>query len=60
MLTVAVSDVDAAKIVFAAEYAKMWLSKEPLDATDERQPRIMSGVRSTSEPLRPDHTERGL
>ena len=34
MLTVAVSDVDAAKIVFAAEYAKMWLSKEPLDATD--------------------------
>lgn len=34
MLTVAVSDVDAAKIVFAAEYAKMWLSKEPLDAKD--------------------------
>lgn len=34
MLTVAVSDVDAAKIVFAAEYAKMWLSKEPLGATD--------------------------
>lgn len=34
MLTVAVSDVDAAKIVFAAEYAKMWLSKEPLDSTD--------------------------
>lgn len=34
MLTVAVSDVDAAKIVFAAEYAKMWLSKEPLDATN--------------------------
>ena len=34
MLTVAVSDVDAAKIIFAAEYAKMWLSKEPLDATD--------------------------
>ena len=34
MLTVAVSDVDAAKIIFAAEYAKMWLSKEPLDSTD--------------------------
>ncbi|HEX9229128.1 MAG TPA: Flp pilus assembly protein CpaB [Arthrobacter sp.] len=34
MLTVAVSDVDAAKIIFAAEYGKMWLSKEPLDATD--------------------------
>ncbi|GAP60558.1 hypothetical protein AHiyo1_41100 [Arthrobacter sp. Hiyo1] len=34
LLTVAVSDVDAAKIVFAAEYAKIWLSKEPLDAKD--------------------------
>ena len=34
ILTVAVSDVDAAKIVFAAEYAKMWLSKEPLGAKD--------------------------
>lgn len=34
MLTVAVNDIDAAKIIFAAEYGKMWLSKEPLDATD--------------------------
>ncbi|GAA5193253.1 hypothetical protein GCM10023346_17560 [Arthrobacter gyeryongensis] len=34
LLTVAVSDVDASKIVFAAEYAKIWLSKEPLDAKD--------------------------
>lgn len=40
MLTVAVSDVDAAKIVFAAEYAKMWLSKEPSDARDSG-PRII-------------------
>ncbi|MDQ0677554.1 pilus assembly protein CpaB [Arthrobacter pascens] len=40
MLTVAVTDVDAAKIVFAAEYAKMWLSKEPIDATDSG-PRII-------------------
>lgn len=40
MLTVAVSDVDAAKIVFAAEYASMWLSKEPLDAADSG-PRII-------------------
>ncbi|TLM74707.1 Flp pilus assembly protein CpaB [Pseudarthrobacter sp. NamB4] len=40
MLTVAVNDVDAAKIVFAAEYAKMWLSKEPTDATDSG-PRII-------------------
>ena len=40
MLTVAVSDVDAAKIVFAAEYAKMWLSKEPTNAK-ENGPRII-------------------
>jgi pilus assembly protein CpaB len=40
MLTVAVNDVDAAKIVFAAEYAKMWLSKEPLDSKDSG-PRII-------------------
>jgi pilus assembly protein CpaB len=40
MLTVAVSDADAAKIVFAAEYAKMWLSKEPTNAKDSG-PRII-------------------
>lgn len=40
MLTVAVNDVDAAKIVFAAEYASIWLSREPLDAKDSG-PRIM-------------------
>ncbi|MFC9350786.1 Flp pilus assembly protein CpaB [Arthrobacter sp. NPDC057013] len=40
MLTVAVSDVDAAKIVFAAEYAKVWLSKEPTNAKDSG-PRII-------------------
>ena len=40
MLTVAVSDVDAAKIVFAAEYAKMWLSKEPTNAKDSG-PRVI-------------------
>lgn len=40
MLTVAVNDVEAAKIVFAAEYAKMWLSKEPTGATDSG-PRII-------------------
>ena len=34
LLTVAVKDTDAAKIVFAAEYASIWLSKEPLDAAD--------------------------
>lgn len=40
MLTVAVSDVDAAKIIFAAEYGKMWLSKEPTNAKDSG-PRII-------------------
>lgn len=34
LLTVAVSDTDAAKIVFAAQYASIWLSKEPLNAAD--------------------------
>lgn len=32
MLTVAVNDVDAAKIIFAAEFATIWLTREPLDA----------------------------
>lgn len=41
MLTVAVSDVDAAKIVFAAEFGKIWLSKEPLNAKDSG-PRIIT------------------
>jgi pilus assembly protein CpaB len=41
MVTVAVNDVNAGKIVFAAEYASLWLSREPLDATDSG-PRIMT------------------
>ncbi|MDQ1059597.1 pilus assembly protein CpaB [Arthrobacter globiformis] len=40
MLTVAVSDVDAAKIVFAAEFGKIWLSKEPTNAKDSG-PRVI-------------------
>jgi pilus assembly protein CpaB len=40
MLTVAVSDIDAAKIVFAAEYGKIWLSKQPPNAKDSG-PRII-------------------
>jgi pilus assembly protein CpaB len=40
MITIAVGDVDAAKVVFAAEYAKMWLSKEPTNAKDSG-PRII-------------------
>lgn len=39
MLTVAVNDVDAGKIVFASEFGRIWLSKEPLDAQDNG-PRI--------------------
>lgn len=39
MLTVAVNDVDAGKIVFASEFGRIWLSKEPVDAQDNG-PRI--------------------
>ncbi|MFF2244766.1 Flp pilus assembly protein CpaB [Arthrobacter sp. NPDC058130] len=42
LLTVAVNDVDATKIVYAAEFAKIWLSKEPLNATDSGRPGIMT------------------
>ncbi|SFT42121.1 Flp pilus assembly protein CpaB [Arthrobacter sp. ov118] len=42
LLTVAVNDVNAAKVVYAAEFAKIWLSKEPLDATDSGRPGIMT------------------
>lgn len=44
LLTVAVNDVNASKIVFAAEYASLWLSKEPLNATDSGKPAIMQGT----------------
>jgi pilus assembly protein CpaB len=40
LLTVAVNDVNASKIVFASEFATLWLSKEPLDA-QESGPGIM-------------------
>jgi pilus assembly protein CpaB len=43
MITVAVNDVNAGKIVFASElpdFASIWLSREPLDAQDSG-PRIM-------------------
>lgn len=42
LLTVAVNDVDATKIVYAAEFAKIWLSKEPLNAKDSGRPGIMT------------------
>jgi pilus assembly protein CpaB len=42
LLTVAVNDVNATKVVYAAEFAKIWLSKEPLDATDSGRPGIMT------------------
>jgi pilus assembly protein CpaB len=34
LLTVAVNDVNASKIVFASEFATLWLSKEPLNAKE--------------------------
>lgn len=41
MITVAVNDVNAGKIVFASEFGdSIWLSREPLDAEDNG-PRIM-------------------
>ncbi|WP_285249433.1 RcpC/CpaB family pilus assembly protein [Pseudarthrobacter sp. fls2-241-R2A-168] len=39
MLTVAVSDVDASKIIFTSINGSLWLTKEPLDAQDNG-PRI--------------------
>ncbi|QTG80818.1 Flp pilus assembly protein CpaB [Arthrobacter crystallopoietes] len=36
LLTVAVDDLQAQKIVFAAEFAKLWLSKEPSDAKESK------------------------
>lgn len=40
MITVAVNDINAGRIIFASEFATIWLSKEPLDAQDNG-PRIM-------------------
>ncbi|MET4133942.1 RcpC/CpaB family pilus assembly protein [Pseudarthrobacter sp. PvP090] len=45
ILTVAVNDVDATKIVYASAFtdvASIWLSKEPLDATESGKPGIMT------------------
>lgn len=36
LVTVAVDDAAAQKIVFAAEFAKIWLSKEPLEAKESK------------------------
>jgi pilus assembly protein CpaB len=41
-LTVAVTDVDATKIVYGLEFGSLWLSKEPLDAKDSGRPGIMT------------------
>ena len=45
LLTVAVNDLDATKIVYASEFtdfASIWLSKEPLNATESGKPGIMT------------------
>lgn len=40
MVTIAVTDTDASKVIFAAEFAKIWLTREPLDAK-ESAPRVI-------------------
>ena len=42
LLTVAVDDVNASKIIYASEFASLWLSKEPLNAK-ESGPTVMQG-----------------
>jgi pilus assembly protein CpaB len=42
ILTVAVNDVDASKIVYGSEFGTLWLSKEPLNAIDSGRPGIMT------------------
>lgn len=42
LLTVAVNDVDATKIVYGFEFGTLWLSKEPPNATDSGRPGIMT------------------
>ncbi len=45
IITVAVNDVDATKIVYASNFsdaASIWLSREPLDATDSGRPGIIT------------------
>ena len=44
---------------FRRRVCQIWLSKEPSNAKDGG-PGSSSGVRSTNEPLRPDHAQRGL
>lgn len=41
IVTIAVTDTDASKVIFAAEFAKIWLTREPLDATVSTPPRII-------------------
>ncbi|GAP54656.1 hypothetical protein AHiyo6_12210 [Arthrobacter sp. Hiyo6] len=41
IVTVAVNDINADKIVFASEFGSVWLSKEPMDAQDSG-PRVLT------------------
>lgn len=36
LVTVALDDKDAQRVIFAAEFAKVWLSKEPLEAKESK------------------------
>ncbi|WP_306915826.1 MULTISPECIES: Flp pilus assembly protein CpaB [unclassified Arthrobacter] len=63
LLTVAVNDVDAGKIVYASEFtetASIWLSKEPLMQQTAAAQESSRNRRSTSEPLRTDYTQYPL
>lgn len=42
ILTVAVNDVDASRIVYGSEFGTLWLSKEPLNAIDSGRPGIVT------------------
>lgn len=42
IVTVAVNDVDAARIVYGAEFGTLWLSKEPPSATESGRPGIIT------------------
>ena len=44
-MTVAVDDDDAHKVIYAAEFGRIWLSKEPKEATEsDPQPMTIDEV----------------
>ena len=41
LVSLAVTDRDAAKIIYAAEFGRIWLTNEPKDAKENRPPQLM-------------------